>query len=174
MDFFRSEWDEDRRKLYSRASVLAGITVWYNMAEGLVSVFFGAMMKRSPSSASAWTPLSSSIRCRHMAYDQASPAGRDENPTDLNSRHSGSPASPLSPHGGLTGVALLNLFGDTGPRRRSGNRRVRGFDRLHGVPYPCEGEGREIVAFGGDPCGCSVHKSLCAAFRRTSHCEHRV
>ena len=37
-----SEVDPVKQNLYKRASLLAQITVFYNLVEGLVSVFFGA------------------------------------------------------------------------------------------------------------------------------------
>jgi hypothetical protein len=37
-----SEVDHVKQNLYKRASFLARITVFYNLVEGLVSVFFGA------------------------------------------------------------------------------------------------------------------------------------
>ncbi len=40
-----TEVDQVRQKLYDRASLLAQITVFYNLFEGLVSVFFGAADK---------------------------------------------------------------------------------------------------------------------------------
>ncbi len=42
LDAASDEVDPVRQNLYKRASLLAQITVFYNLVEGLVSVFFGA------------------------------------------------------------------------------------------------------------------------------------
>ena len=112
MDTVASHTPPDRTKLYKRAIVLAQITVFYNVIEGLVSVFFGLedeTLSLLGFGVDSFVEVISGIGIWHMVQRMRRQPDGDPDPFERTAlRVTGSAFYLLTL--GLAGTAIVNLY----------------------------------------------------------------